>query len=102
MKIENLLHQAHRRFVTRARDEERRGDENQARDANQRSEVSTHGSLGRHYSVIRGSNVHSDKVRKTTSKNNNNMIQKRAIATSGGLASKALVPRTPAIMTGIV
>src|SRR5437763_4353650 len=54
------------------------------------------------HSVISGSNVHSDKVIKTTSKNSSSTIQNCAMAMFGSASRSALVPRTPAIMTGIV
>ena len=54
------------------------------------------------YSVISDSNVHSDSVTNTMSNASSSMTHSRAISSCGSAASSALVPRTPAIITGIV
>src|SRR4051794_34999310 len=54
------------------------------------------------YSVISGSKVHSDSVTNTTSKNVSNPIHSIATGSSIGDASSADVPRTPAMITGMV
>src|SRR5262245_53223960 len=54
------------------------------------------------YSVITGSNVHSDSVTNTTSNAPRIAIHIATVAVSGGDCSNADVPRTPAIITGIV
>src|SRR5215472_5471763 len=54
------------------------------------------------YSVINGSNVHNASVTKTTSKAVSKPIHNVATGSSGGDCNSAAVPRTPAMMTGIV
>ena len=72
--------------------------ENEAGNGEQRNEGFTHGI----YSVISGSNVQSDSVTNTTSKLSSSMIQRRAMSSCGVGCEQRAVPRTPAIMTGIV
>src|SRR5580765_1687690 len=62
----------------------------------------TAGLKGPPYSVINGSKVHSANVRNTASNDVSKPIHNVATASSGGDCSSAAVPRTPAIMTGIV
>src|SRR5687767_4095788 len=66
--------------------------------------VATRGAKARftRYSVIKGSNVHSERVTNTTSKAVRIPIHITAVGSSGGDASSALVPRTPAMITGMV
>src|SRR3954471_918288 len=54
------------------------------------------------YSVMSGSNVHSDSVTNTTSKAVRMPIHITALGSSTGDASSADVPRTPAMITGMV
>src|SRR5439155_11475333 len=54
------------------------------------------------YSVINGSNVQSASVTKTASKQVSSTNHIVAVGSSGGEASSATVPRTPAIITGTV
>src|SRR5262249_36834932 len=54
------------------------------------------------YSVINGSNVHNASVTKTTSKKPSSVSHIVAVGSSGGADSSAVVPRTPAIITGTV
>src|SRR5689334_22501941 len=100
VEVEDLLHEPHRRFVRRARDQNRRIGEHRGGEHNEWSESLFH--RLRLHSVISGSNVHNDSVIKTTSNAASSEIHMTATASSGVSASSADVPRTPAMITGTV
>src|SRR5471032_1748188 len=96
MKIENLLHEQHRRLERHLVDGDRRVRKHRGRHDREREKEFLH------HSVINGSKVHSASVVKTTSNARSRPIQSVATGSSGGVCSSAAVPRTPAMMTGIV
>src|SRR5207248_6394352 len=113
----DLLDEPHRRLVRRTGDQDRRRAEHEGGDEEERGKQSSHfnsssppprmrlGILGggefQHHSVINGSNVQSASVTNTASNAVSRPIHIIAIASSGGDARSADVPRTPAIITGI-
>src|SRR4051794_21519567 len=97
VEVEDLLYQPHRRFVGRARDQERGAHEHQAGQGAHRSEYFSHC-----YSVMSGSNIQSARVRNTRSNAARIPIHMIATGSSGAAASSAAVPRTPAIITGMM
>src|SRR5439155_21939866 len=113
VEVEDLLDQPHRRLVRRREDHERRIGEHRRGHQQQEGIESVHFGFGlradspsfsiqHFYSVITGSNVHNASVTNTTSKKTSIESQARAMGSSTSAWSSAAVPRTPAIITGIV
>ncbi len=98
VKVEDLLHEPHRRFVARAHDEDGRGHENETL----RRQEAARTLCAWVIRSSRDSNVQSDSVTNTTSKLSSSIVHSRAMSSCGSAARRAAVPRTPAIMTGIV